>query len=62
MDRHFKEMLDRQAAWQRSRAAMPWSEKLRLSKIMREAQQALRAGFRDFESHEVGSLESRPGK
>jgi hypothetical protein len=62
MERRFKEMLDRQAAWQRSRAAIPWSEKLRLSKIMRETQQALRAGFRDSEYHELGSLESRPDK
>jgi hypothetical protein len=45
MDRRLKEMFDRQSAWQRSRAAISWAEKLRLSAIMREAQQALRAGF-----------------
>ena len=34
-------MLERQAAWQRSRAALPWAEKLRLALIMRKAQRAL---------------------
>ena len=36
-------MLERQAAWQRSRASLTWEEKLRQSLIMREAQRSLRA-------------------
>ena len=32
----------RQAAWQRSRARLPWSEKLRQALVLREAQLALR--------------------
>ena len=30
-------MLDRQAAWQRSRAQLPWEEKLRMALVMRDA-------------------------
>ncbi|MFH1108352.1 MAG: hypothetical protein V1790_04020 [Planctomycetota bacterium] len=37
-----KSMLERQAAWQRRRAGLPWAEKLRMAVIMRNAQLALR--------------------
>jgi hypothetical protein len=47
MERYLKELLARQSAWQRSRAALPWAEKIRLAKVMIEAQRALRAGFDD---------------
>jgi len=42
MDRRVKELLDRQAAWQRSRATLPWEEKLRMALVMRECQRAMR--------------------
>ncbi len=35
-------LLKRQAAWQRSRAKMSWSEKLRLSVVMRRSSACLR--------------------
>jgi hypothetical protein len=35
-------MLERQAAWQRSRAQMSWSKKLRLARELRKAALALR--------------------
>jgi hypothetical protein len=41
-DRWVKEMLERQAAWQRGRASLSWEEKLRQSLGMREAQRSLR--------------------
>ena len=41
MDERIKELLEKQAAWQRSRAALSWEEKLRLSLVMRETQRAL---------------------
>lgn len=47
MERYLKELLARQSAWQRSRAALPWAEKIRLAKVMIEVQRALRAGFDD---------------
>jgi hypothetical protein len=37
-----REALDRQAAWQRARAAESWAEKLRTAVILREALLALR--------------------
>jgi hypothetical protein len=37
-------MFARQAAWQRSRAKLPWEEKLRLCVVMRAACRALRRG------------------
>jgi hypothetical protein len=39
-----KALLERQAAWQRGRAALPWAEKLRMSVAMREALVAMRGG------------------
>jgi hypothetical protein len=42
-----KAMLERQAAWQRSRAALSWEEKLRQSLAMRAARQALRGSTAD---------------
>ena len=41
-EREVKALLERQAAWQRSRAALPWAEKLRMSVAMREALIAMR--------------------
>ena len=41
-EREEKALLERQAAWQRSRAALPWAEKLRMSVVMREALIAMR--------------------
>ncbi|MBN1268422.1 MAG: hypothetical protein JXB04_02460 [Kiritimatiellae bacterium] len=37
-----KSMFERQAAWQRSRAKLPWGEKIRMAVVMRDAQRALR--------------------
>ena len=45
-EREVKALLERQAAWQRSRAALPWAEKLRMSVVMREALIAMRGGRR----------------
>ena len=42
MDKRIREMLERQAEWQRGRAALAWEEKLRLSLVMRQAQLWLR--------------------
>jgi hypothetical protein len=42
MDKRIKQLLERQAQWQRNRAALSWEEKLRMSLIMRETQKALR--------------------
>jgi hypothetical protein len=39
-------MFERQAAWQRSRAALSWTEKLRLALELRKAALALRATAR----------------
>jgi len=44
MDRRVKELLARQAVWQRARASLPWEEKLRMSLFLREARRALRGG------------------
>ena len=38
-----KEMLDRQARWQKSRALLTWPEKMRMVEAVRESVQALRA-------------------
>ena len=37
-----RELLDRQAKWQKSRAALTWSEKLRQSLAMQPAMRSLR--------------------
>lgn len=37
-----RDMLERQAAWQRTRANRPWAEKLRLAVAMRRAIETLR--------------------
>jgi hypothetical protein len=42
MERDLREMLDRQAAWQRARAAKSWADKLRTAVIMRRALSAIR--------------------
>lgn len=36
------QMLDRQAAWQRSRRLLPWPVKIRMAEMAREAIQQLR--------------------
>ena len=41
--RRLSAALKRQAAWQRSRKALSWSEKLRISARLRQAALALRA-------------------
>jgi hypothetical protein len=45
MDKRIKELLERQAEWQRNRAALSWEEKLKMSLIMRETQRALRGNY-----------------
>ncbi len=45
MDKRIKELLERQAEWQRNRAALSWEEKLKMSLIMRETQRALRGSY-----------------
>jgi hypothetical protein len=45
MDRWVKDLLERQAAWQRSRSSLSWEEKLRQSLVMREAQLSLRGAM-----------------
>jgi hypothetical protein len=42
MDQQIRELLERQAVWQRSRAGLSWEEKLEMSLLMRETQKALR--------------------
>ncbi len=42
MERSVQLLLERQAAWQRSRAKMPWGEKLRLAVALRHSLTALR--------------------
>ena len=42
MDEKIRELLERQAAWQRGRASLSWEEKLEMSLVMREARAALR--------------------
>lgn len=42
MTDEIRAMLARQAEWQRSRAALPWAEKLRRTVIMRESLSAFR--------------------
>ena len=43
MNEKVRELLQRQAEWQRRRSGLSWEEKLRLSLQMRETQRALRA-------------------
>lgn len=38
-----QQLLERQAEWQRSRAAMPWPEKIRMAEKIRESILLLRA-------------------
>ena len=42
MKSELREALDRQAAWQRSRAHESWAEKLRRALVLRDAMLALR--------------------
>lgn len=42
MDEKIRDLLERQATWQRGRAALSWEEKLKISMVMREAQKTLR--------------------
>jgi hypothetical protein len=42
MDKKFSDMLRRQAKWQRDRANLSWSEKLRMAVTMRKTAEALR--------------------
>lgn len=53
MDKRIKQLLERQAQWQRNRAALSWEEKLRMSLIMSETQRALRGS---------GALRQDPSK
>jgi tRNA A37 N6-isopentenylltransferase MiaA len=57
MDKRIKQLLKRQAKWQRNRAALSWEEKLRMSLIMSETQRALRgsAGLRQDPSKKAAS-------
>jgi hypothetical protein len=49
-----KDLFERQAEWQRSRADLPWAEKLRLSLVMRKSLLALRES-----RHGKGSFHDR---
>ena len=42
-----REMLERQAAWQRARAARPWAQKLRDALVLRRTLLALRRRSED---------------
>jgi len=46
------EMLDRHAAWQRSRRLLPWPVKIRMAEMARAAIEALR--------HDVAKSQPRP--
>ncbi len=52
-------MLERQSAWQRSRAGLPWEEKLRMALAMREVKRALqRSAKAEAERDAVGEPEA----
>jgi hypothetical protein len=61
MDKRIKELLERQAEWQRDRAALSWEEKLKMSLIMRETQRALR-GSDSAQRNPSGKPTSTPRK
>jgi hypothetical protein len=52
-------LLERQAAWQRGRAALPWAVKLRMAVIMRETQRALRASAASAHSGDLSPQDRR---
>jgi hypothetical protein len=56
-------VLKRQAAWQRSRRALSWSEKLRLAAQLRQAALALRAsGQRASQTGRGQEVMARPAR
>jgi hypothetical protein len=57
------ELFRRQAEWQREQANLPWTEKLRLSVIMREALIALRRSRHDDgSSHDSDEQSKHPNR
>lgn len=42
--RDVEKMLERQARWQKRRAALPWPEKIRMAEAIRESVRLLREG------------------
>ena len=60
MDRWVKDLLERQAAWQRHRVSLSWEEKLRQSLVMREVQRSLRGtAAKGAPAGETGRLHRR---
>ena len=55
-----EQWLERQARWQKSRAALSWAEKLRMAETLRNAALALRGGRRGGEGGQ-GDREVSPG-
>jgi hypothetical protein len=59
-----QKLFETQAAWQRSRAQLPWPEKVRMAELMREAVRTLRgdsAGHSDRTAGGVRPLRMRSG-
>lgn len=48
-------LFDRQKNWQRSRAQLPWPEKIRMSEAMREAARHLRSVTRNRPGGRAGA-------
>jgi hypothetical protein len=42
MTPEIRRLLERQAAWQRTRMAKPWAERLRMSVVLRKTLEAIR--------------------
>lgn len=55
-----EQMLERQARWQQSRAALSWAEKLRLAETLRDAALALGGGRRKESSPQPGQDSAAP--
>lgn len=54
-----RELLERQARWQQSRARLSWSEKLRLAETLRDAARAMGRERRGRGRSVVSSRENR---
>lgn len=53
-----RDLVERQARWQRGRAALPWPEKIRLIEMIHESIKALRAGARTGSERPTGEAEN----
>jgi hypothetical protein len=61
MQERLRAMLERQAIWQRGRAALPWEEKLRISLRMRDSLTAFRRSTQKAEqTFEAGAAVPEP--